>query len=173
MVNQPEVTFSAEIGLPSPEATERLAQAVASVLGPGDVILIDGPIGAGKSHFCRAAIHALLRREGRDEDVPSPTFTIVQTYDLDRAEIWHTDLYRLAGPDQAVELGLEDAFETAIVFVEWPDRLGDALPKNALRISLASVDDGEARIARFAATDPRWRGVAERLASFAGTGADA
>lgn len=173
MVDRPEIMLSAEIGLPSPEATERLAQAVAPLLGPGDVVLIDGPIGAGKSLFCRAAIRFLLGREGRDEEVPSPTFTLVQTYELDRAEIWHADLYRLTGPDQAAELGLEEAFETAIVFVEWPDRLGDAAPGNALRISLASVNDGEARVARIAATDPRWRRVGARLSTFAETGADA
>ena len=91
------------------------------LLRAGDCVLLEGPIGAGKTHFCRALIRARL---GREEDVPSPTFTLVQTYDAD-VEIWHADLYRLSHPDEALELGLEDAFASAICLVEWPERLGE------------------------------------------------
>uniref|UniRef100_UPI00286C803C tRNA (adenosine(37)-N6)-threonylcarbamoyltransferase complex ATPase subunit type 1 TsaE n=1 Tax=Tabrizicola sp. TaxID=2005166 RepID=UPI00286C803C len=84
-------------------------------------------------------------RLGRAEDVPSPTFTLVQTYDGGGVEIWHTDLYRLSHPDEVWELGLRDAFSTAICIVEWPDRLGRHLPQDALRISLSS--EGEGRLA--------------------------
>jgi tRNA threonylcarbamoyl adenosine modification protein YjeE len=156
-------TFMAQICLPSPEATERLAQRIAEVLVPGDVLLIEGPIGAGKSHFCRAAIRHLLAKEGRDEDIPSPTFTLVQTYELHDKEIWHADLYRLTDSAQTSELGLEDAFETAVVLIEWPDRLGTAVPKSALRLSL--TDKGDARIATFTANDPRWRDLVALLST--------
>ena len=118
--------------------TDRLAQIMAPLLQAGDTVLLDGSIGAGKTQFCRALIRARL---GVDEDVPSPTFTLVQTYDAD-VEIWHADLYRLTHPDEARELGLEDAFATAICLVEWPDRLGTDAPQGAIRISLTTQGDG-------------------------------
>ncbi len=155
---------SAQVRLSSPEATERLAQRIAEQLVPGDVILIEGPIGAGKSHFCRAVIRYLLAREGRTEDIPSPTFTLVQTYDLRDMEVWHADLYRLTGPGQALELGLEEAFGTAVVLIEWPDRLGEGVPKTALGLHLALIDeDAESRLATLTATAPRWRSLLSSL----------
>lgn len=155
---------SAQIRLSSPKATERLGQRVAEQLVPGDVILIEGPIGAGKSHFCRAVIRSLLAKEGRSEDIPSPTFTLVQTYELRDMEVWHADLYRLTGPGQASELGLDEAFETAVVLIEWPDRLADGAPKTALRLRLALVeDDAESRLATLTATAPRWQGLLSSL----------
>ena len=118
--------------------TSRLARVLAQHLRAGDTVLLEGPIGAGKTHFCRALIRARL---GHDEDVPSPTFTLVQTYDADVA-IWHADLYRLTHPDEARELGLEEAFERAICLVEWPDRLGQYVPPGALRIRLSPFGAG-------------------------------
>lgn len=153
------------VSLTSPEATERCARAIAELLVPGDTILLEGPIGAGKSHFCRAAIRQLLAREGRDEDIPSPTFTLVQTYFLADTEIWHADLYRLADPGQLVELGLDEAFETAIVFVEWPDRLGGAAPMDALRIALSAGSADDARSARITAKAPKWNKLLPLLAA--------
>lgn len=135
---QPALTFY----LPDETATARLGAWFALRLMAGDCVLLDGQIGAGKSHFARALIRARL---GRMEDVPSPTFTLVQTYDAD-PEIWHADLYRLSHPDEVRELGLEEAFDTAICLVEWPDRLGLLAPANAIRISLAPHDEG--RMAR-------------------------
>ncbi|KAA9006803.1 tRNA (adenosine(37)-N6)-threonylcarbamoyltransferase complex ATPase subunit type 1 TsaE [Histidinibacterium aquaticum] len=125
--------------LPTPEATDALAARLAPRLGPGDVLLLEGSIGAGKTHFARALIRARL---GREEDVPSPTFTLVQTYETEGPEIWHADLYRLTGPGEAIELGLEDAFSTAICLVEWPDRLADIRPDSALTLSFEA--DAEA-----------------------------
>ncbi len=119
-------------------ATIDLAAMIAPILSPGDTLLLEGPIGAGKSAFARAIIRSCL---GRMEDVPSPTFTIVQTYDAPNAEIWHCDLYRLTHPDEAFELGLEDAFETAICLIEWPDRLGNAAPADALTLAFAAKTD--------------------------------
>ena len=133
MVEQPLIAF-----LDGEAETSRLAGLLAPQLRAGDVVLLEGPIGAGKTHFCRALIRARL---GRQEDVPSPTFTLVQTYEAE-VDIWHADLYRLTHPDEACELGLEEAFETAICLVEWPDRLGRATPPGAIRIRLSAMDAG-------------------------------
>ncbi len=116
--------------------TVALAQRIASALHAGDVLLLEGEIGAGKTAFARALIRTRL---GYEEDVPSPTFTLVQTYE-DDPDIWHCDLYRLTHPDEAVELGLDEAFETAICLIEWPDRLADLAPENALTLSFKAGD---------------------------------
>jgi tRNA threonylcarbamoyladenosine biosynthesis protein TsaE len=128
-----------EFPLADEGATSALASQIAARLGPGDTLLLEGEIGAGKSAFARALIRARL---GRMEDVPSPTFTLVQTYEDAVSEIWHCDLYRLTHPDEALELGLEDAFQTAICLIEWPDRLGDAAPASALTLSFVANTDG-------------------------------
>lgn len=124
--------------LPDPGATEALAKRLAPGLRRGDTLLLAGPIGAGKTHFARALIRA---RTGRQEEVPSPTYTLVQTYDDGEAEIWHADLYRLADPGEIAELGLDDAFETAICLVEWPDRLA-APPPGALTLTFSVAGEG-------------------------------
>jgi tRNA threonylcarbamoyladenosine biosynthesis protein TsaE len=120
------------------DATARLGQWFAAHLRAGDCLLLEGQIGAGKSHFARAFIQARL---GRAEDVPSPTFTLVQSYQAD-VEIWHADLYRLSHPDEVLELGLEEAFDSAICLIEWPDRLGSLLPKGVMRLRFALEGDG-------------------------------
>lgn len=125
--------------LPDADQTEALGRRLATLARPGDVILLEGPIGAGKSCLARAFIRARL---GREEEVPSPTFTLVQVYEADGVEIWHADLYRLTHPDEVWELGLDDAFSSAICLVEWPDRLGAHVPADALRIRLAADGDG-------------------------------
>ncbi len=116
------------------EDTQRLAADVAAQARRGDVILLSGEIGAGKSVFARAFIRARLDAPG--EDVPSPTFTIVQTYADPRGDIWHMDLYRLTNSDEVYELGIEEAFETGICLIEWPDRLGADSPADALQIEM-------------------------------------
>lgn len=133
---------------------------MAPLLNAGDVILLEGSIGAGKSFFARTLILALL---AEPEDIPSPTFTLVQTYGAPKFDIWHCDLYRLSTPYEAQELGLEDAFETALCLVEWPDRLGDLTPPDALTISLALTDTPQERRATLRATDPRWCALLEGL----------
>jgi tRNA threonylcarbamoyladenosine biosynthesis protein TsaE len=125
--------------LPDQEATARLGGILADCLTPGDVVLLEGQIGAGKTHFARALIRARL---GRMEDVPSPTFTLIQTYEAEGGDLWHADLYRLTHPDEVTELGLEAAFETAICLIEWPDRLGDLRPADALSLELRPLGDG-------------------------------
>ncbi|MES2539315.1 MAG: tRNA (adenosine(37)-N6)-threonylcarbamoyltransferase complex ATPase subunit type 1 TsaE [Pseudomonadota bacterium] len=106
---------------------------------PRDVFLLEGPIGAGKSCLARAFIRARL---GREEEVPSPSFTLVQVYEAHGVEIWHADLYRLTHSDEVWELGLDDAFLTAICLVEWPDRLGAHVPPDAMRIRLDAAGEG-------------------------------
>jgi tRNA threonylcarbamoyl adenosine modification protein YjeE len=126
--------------LPDQAATEALGHHLAPLLMAGDVVLLSGEIGAGKSCFARAVIR---RRLGAATEVPSPTYTLVQTYDGDDSTaIWHADLYRISGADEVIELGLLDAADTAICLVEWPDRAGDVWPATALRLAFAPQDDG-------------------------------
>ncbi len=156
-----------EFTLPDPTATEALAQALAPRLVPGDALLLTGPVGAGKTAFARALIQARLVAAGLWEDVPSPTFTLVQTYFDGVAEIWHADLYRLSGPAEVVELGLDEAFEEAICLVEWPHRLGALTPADALWLNFSTDDEHEdVRQVTLASAAPGW---AERLAGLDGT----
>ncbi len=129
--------------LPDPAATEALGRRLGALIRPGLPVLLSGPVGAGKSALARAAIR---ERAGAAVEVPSPTFTLVQTYDLPGGELWHADLYRLSHPDEAAELGLLEAMDRACVLIEWPDRLGAHTPAHALRIVLSH--DGEGRRAR-------------------------
>ena len=128
--------------LPTTAETEALGRRLSGLARPGDVILLEGPIGAGKSSLARAFIRARL---GREEEVPSPSFTLVQVYEAHGVEIWHADLYRLTHPDEVWELGLDDAFLTSICLVEWPDRLGAHVPPLALRIRLEAAGDDSRR----------------------------
>ena len=133
----------AQLTLHSPEETCALAERLSASLRPGDVLLLSGGIGAGKTHFARCLIHAL---QEAPEDVPSPTFTLVQTYDAPAAAIWHADLYRLTSVYEIEELGLTDAFSDAICLVEWPDRLGDLRPEDALDLTLTVTGDDTRRL---------------------------
>lgn len=125
--------------LPDETATARLGQWFAQRASAGTVLLLSGSIGAGKTHFCRAFLRALL---GEETEVPSPTFTLVQTYEAPGLEIWHADLYRLGHPDEVIELGLEAAFRDSICLVEWPDRLGDLTPLDAVHILITTEGEG-------------------------------
>ena len=152
------IRLPCRIDLTDESRTLRLARALAPHLRPGDVLALSGEIGAGKSVFARALIKARLAALGLDEDVPSPTFTLVQTYRAGDLEIWHSDLYRLTDPDEVVELGLDDAFGTALCLIEWPDRLGTLLPAGALALDFAPGADDGARILTLSSTDPAWAG---------------
>lgn len=130
--------ITCDLHLPDELTNTALATRMAPLLQIGDCILLEGEIGAGKTAFARALIRARL---GRQEDVPSPTFTLVQTYDDPAGDIWHCDLYRLTHPDEALELGLVEAFDTAICLIEWPDRLGSNQPGNAARLLFSAEKD--------------------------------
>lgn len=150
--------------LTGPDATEALARRIAGDLRKGDTILLEGPLGAGKSHFARAAIRSLLPADQTGMDIPSPSFTLVQVYDTRRGPVWHSDLYRLSTMDEVEELGLTDAFSDAICLVEWPDRLGTLRPADALTVALAHDDrDADIRHAKLSASHPRWATVIARL----------
>ena len=137
-----------QISLPSPDDTAALARRLGATLRPGNVLLLSGGIGAGKTHFARALIQSL---QDSPEDVPSPTFTLVQVYDTNAGELWHSDLYRLSHPDEVIELGLTEAFDSAICLIEWPDRLGDLAPENALHLEFAMTEQAGMRL-----LDLRW-----------------
>src|SRR5882762_912193 len=134
--------------LPDEAATAALAARIATLARPGDVIALKGELGAGKTSFARAFIRA---RAGRDEVVPSPTFTLAQPYDFPDATIWHFDCYRLRDPEEAWELGIEDAFRDGISLIEWSEQLGPLLPARRLEIALAP---GKSPTARRAVIDP-------------------
>ena len=130
------------------EATRTLARALAERLAAGDVVALKGPLGSGKTTFARALLHALPGLPGADdEDVPSPTFTLLQIYDREPAAVWHFDLYRLVRPEEAYELGIEEAFATGISLIEWPERLGALLPVRALTLCLQFGADPNERYA--------------------------
>lgn len=132
------------LALPDLEAARCFGAALAPVLAAGDVIALSGDLGAGKTTLARAVLAAL----GLDEEAPSPTFTIVQTYDAPplRLPVWHVDLYRLETPEDAVELGLDEAAGDAALLIEWPERLGDLMPPDRLWLTLTPTVDGGRRL---------------------------
>ena len=142
-----------------------LAAAVAAAARPGDLVALSGPLGAGKTTFARHFLEARARAAGvpPPPEVPSPTFTLVQAYEIGDDDIWHFDLYRIKGPGECAELGFEDALDDGIVLVEWPDRLGPLLPPDRLDVQLAYAE-GDARAAELVGTGP-WAGRVSALAA--------
>jgi tRNA threonylcarbamoyladenosine biosynthesis protein TsaE len=130
----------------SPGETAQIAREVALSLQPYDVILLKGDLGCGKSTFARALIQALC---GEETEVPSPTFTLVQTYEASKCVLWHFDLYRLEHPEEIHELGLEEAYGTGVCLIEWPERLGPLLPKTYVEIEFSYGDQEEERYLHF------------------------
>lgn len=140
--------FTFTVPLADEHATRRLAADVASLLEPGDVVTLSGDLGAGKTTFARALIRHLA---GNDSiEVPSPTFTLIQSYELPRFPLVHADLYRLSGPSELAELGLDDLGPDTVTLLEWPDRAGETLPADRLDIalSLSPQEDAGYRQAR-------------------------
>lgn len=141
-MNTPQVAAAAPytltIFLADDASTALLAQICAQHLDAGATVLLSGPVGAGKSHFARAFIRAVL---GADVDVPSPSFTLVQCYEAGSFDIWHADLYRLTSAGDVAELGLYDAMGRDLCLIEWPDRLPD-VPADALTLALSYQGDG-------------------------------
>ena len=143
---------SLTLDLSSPDDTAELAARIADLARPGDVVLLDGPVGAGKTHFARAFVHSL---QTSPEPVPSPTYTLVQNYETRKGPVWHADLYRIGALDELEELGLTEAFESDICLVEWPERLGPLKPPAALELALAGGSSDESRVATLSWQDPR------------------
>lgn len=133
------------IALPDAGATESLGRALAPHLAAGEAVLLSGPLGAGKSTLARALIRALTTP---DEEVPSPTFTLVQYYDAE-PPLAHFDLYRLERPEEAREIGLVEALDDGAVLVEWPERLGEEVDRwlGPDRLTVTITTDGEGRAA--------------------------
>ena len=126
------------------EETSALAAKIAATCKGGEVFLLHGPLGAGKSQFARGFIKALA---GDKTDVPSPTFTILQTYDTEKGPIFHFDLYRLHNPEEVIEIGWEDAISGRnIVLAEWPERAGSFIPKRARNIRITTGAGSEREI---------------------------
>jgi tRNA threonylcarbamoyladenosine biosynthesis protein TsaE len=140
-------TMTISVALPDEAATRALAAAIAQVSGRGDLIALKGDLGAGKTTFARAFIRAL----GGGDEVPSPTFTLVQLYHAEAGEIWHFDLYRLRSPEEVWELGIEEALADGISLIEWPERIVDLLPDRRLEITFHFVERADARRAVLAA----------------------
>src|ERR1700758_3595852 len=125
------------VDLPDAEATGRLGAAVAVALKPGEAVCLNGPLGAGKSTLARALVRALTTP---DEEVPSPTFTLVQFYEGPRLRVAHFDLYRLSNPDEAYEIGLDEALDDGAAIIEWPERLAGRLPRDRLDVEIGLRD---------------------------------
>lgn len=135
-------------------ATQHIARRLGRVLAAGDVICLWGDLGAGKSTFARALIKSKQIQEG---EAPSPTFTLVQTYETEKEDLYHYDLYRLENEDEVLELGIDEAFSEGISLIEWPDRLGSYLPWDRLDILLAHTEVGsQERVIEIHATHKRW-----------------
>jgi tRNA threonylcarbamoyladenosine biosynthesis protein TsaE len=152
--------------LPSPDATAALAARLADALRPGDTLLLSGDLGTGKTHLARALIRARLGPDGVAEDIPSPSFTLVQSYDAPGGEIWHADLYRLGHSEEIFELGLDEAMEDAICLVEWPERMAPDWPPCAALLRLEATGEETRAISLRALGD-----LGTRLAPLIGAGA--
>ena len=136
------------------KASRAFAGKLATYLETGDIVTFEGILGAGKTEFCRALIHAI----GYHKDVPSPTFSLLQTYeplldDFETPAVWHLDLYRLENSEDVLELGIEDGFDTAITLIEWPDKMGSYLPEEHLKITLSMAEHEGARHIKLTCTD--------------------
>jgi tRNA threonylcarbamoyladenosine biosynthesis protein TsaE len=136
--------------LPSPQATEDFGRRLAPLIRVGDVIALQGDLGAGKTTLARGILHGL----GHDGEVASPTFPIVQPYEELEVPVWHVDLYRIEHESEIGELALDDAHLDAALLIEWPERLGGALWEETLRIVLERR--GEGARALTAMVPPAW-----------------
>lgn len=153
--------FSLRIALADPAATAALGMRIAAGLARGDAVALEGDLGAGKTTLARAVLRAL----GVSEEVPSPTFTLVQTYDTPRLVVRHYDLYRIEDPNEARELGIDDALLEGAALIEWPERAREWLPRDLLQVTLAAAGDS-ARVAALRGP-AKWSGYFEEIAAHA------
>lgn len=154
---------SLKLDLTTLDDTRLAARILAAQMRAGDVYTLSGDLGAGKTTFARFFLQAL----GVEEDVPSPTFTLVQTYTASTASgsqiVWHFDLYRIETAEDAFELGIEDAFEDGVSLIEWPDRLGPYLPAERLELSFSFAQDEGARQLSIHPVGPSWEKRLDQL----------
>ncbi len=134
--------FRYEVALPDLAATAALGARIAAALRPGDAVALSGDLGAGKTTLARA----ILRAMGVDENVPSPTFTLVQSYRTERMTVSHYDLYRLKHASEMAELGLDEALEDGAALLEWPERAEAYLPADSLLVTLEDAGGRRARL---------------------------
>ena len=120
------------------QETSHIAADLATRVKKGDIIALYGTLGMGKTVFCRGFIESFLPKT----EVPSPTFTLLQTYDTDKFPIYHFDMYRLKSPDEAYEIGVEDAFVDGVSLIEWPEKIGRILPKNHISVTIEPDKEG-------------------------------
>jgi len=157
-VTTTSATAELSFELDSEAATQALAARVTRIARAGDVIALRGELGSGKTSFARGFIRALGRG---DEEVPSPTFTLLEIYELAGLRVWHFDLYRLAKPEDVYELGFEEALAGGVMLIEWPERLGSLLPRERLDVIL-SAGDAPGRRRALLRGGPRWAGLDRR-----------
>ena len=138
------------VSLSDENATLALGAKLMKFLSPGHTVALTGDLGAGKTTLVRGMLQSVL---GAIE-VPSPTFTLVQTYEVRNFEVWHCDMYRLERPQDGYELGLLDAFEDAVCLIEWPDKIAPLLPKDIFEVDLQF--EGEGRIAKLSGFGERF-----------------
>ena len=136
--------------------TQKLAESFSSLLQVGDIVALYGTLGVGKTAFTRFMVQYLC---GKDEEVPSPTFTLLQTYEAENFDIFHFDLYRLKKPEEVFELGIEDAFYEGVSMIAWPEKMGNILPLDKILKIEISVEN-EIHIFKFSSNNKKWK---ERL----------
>lgn len=141
--------FEGRFALPDIDATETLGRRIAAGLARGDLVTLEGDLGAGKTTLARA----ILRGLGVAEDVPSPTFTLVQVYETARLPVRHVDLYRVEDPMEIDELGLDEALGEGAALVEWPEHGSGRLPEPSLHVQLTADDARQAAVSG----DARWK----------------
>ncbi len=146
-MTSPDENFLLFLTLKSEAETEALGRRIARLLTRGDVVALSGGLGAGKTALARSIIRAFLPQE----EVPSPTFTLVQTYDAPAFPIWHVDLYRVKARSEVRELGLDEALDGGVLLIEWPDRMGELLPRDRLNVMLEMSDEASERTAKIVA----------------------
>ncbi len=147
-----KTTLPIHLSLDDEAATQSIGGKIGPFLKAGDVICLTGPLGAGKSTLARAMIKVALKQgtghalgKAVEDDIPSPTFTMVECYDGGANPIYHYDLYRLDKAEDIIEIGLIDNIHSAITIIEWAERIAHMLPPSALILSLTSKDDPDKR----------------------------
>lgn len=152
-----------ELSLLAEEDSKSLARLISPTLLPGDSVLLHGSIGTGKSTIAREILQSRMAEFGDVEDVPSPTFTLMQHYEIGETDFIHCDLYRLGDVSEIDELGITEAFETAVCLVEWADRLEERTPPSALKICISIGENADARNITLDFPSDRWTDLIQRI----------